>query len=69
MSRISSALAAHMISMTTAKARQPKGIRSGGQFAETTRKEASVELTEDEKRRQERERPLTLAEVEYMQHN
>lgn len=50
--------------MTTPKARQPKGIRSGGQFAETNHSEAPVQLTEEEKRRQELERPLTVREVE-----
>lgn len=55
--------------MTTPKARQPKGTRTGGQFAASAHQEAAVQLTEEEQRRQERERPLTLAEVEYMQRN
>lgn len=55
--------------MTTSKARQPKGTRTGGQFAASAHQEAAVQLTEEEKRRQERERPLTVEEVEYVQRN
>jgi hypothetical protein len=50
--------------MTTTKARQPKGIRSGGQFTETRLREAAVQLTDEEKRQQELARPLTVQEVE-----
>jgi hypothetical protein len=57
--------------MTTAQARQPKGTRSGGQFAETSRRESTVKLTAEECRQEElsaeRNRPLTLQEVEYLQ--
>jgi hypothetical protein len=56
--------------MTTPKARQPKGSRTGGQFAESTHQEAAVQLTAEEQRqedlRAERERPLTVQEVEYL---
>lgn len=60
-----------MLVMTTAKARQPKGTRSGGQFAETSRRESTVQLTAEERQQEElsaeRNRPLTLQEVEYLQ--
>jgi hypothetical protein len=49
--------------MTTAKPREPKGVRSGGQYTVTRRKEAAVQLTDEEKRKQEFQgelnRPLT----------
>lgn len=56
-----------MSGMTTSKPRQPKGVRSGGQFAETSHEEAPVHLTAEEKRQQELERPLTVQEVEGLQ--
>lgn len=55
----------------TTKARQPKGIPVGGQFAAITHSELTLELASDESRHQtylaESERPLTVQDIEGLQ--